>query len=373
MIITERIDKEQTKFEEILEKSYSIINSESISNPAFFQNRNPVQFEHDVCEAIREASKKTDFEGTIELISGHKFPDIIAKKFYGVEVKTTKQDQWKSTGNSILETTRVENIERIYIFFGKLTNPVGFKYRKYEECLYDVAVTHSPRYLIDMNLALGNSIFDKLNIPYDDLRNRKNPIKPIIDYYRSIAKNGEEPWWMDSGDGSEVLIKPTVSLWCNLESELQKELRNEAMARFPEIFGKSSIKYQSLASWLAARHGIVHPSLRDIFTAGGQVTLKIDKKNYNEIPHVFKYLHEDVEDIIYRVKSINPEDAKYHWKLDYIPANKNLLDIWIEKIIDYSSDSLKNSRAFIIHLLSSTLGSKNTCSYLKDEAEKYGI
>jgi hypothetical protein len=106
----------------------------------------------------------------------------------GVEVKTTKQNHWTTTGNSVLESTRVDGIERIFMLFGKMVNPVEFKCRPYEDCLSDVVVTHSPRYLINMNLQAGQTIFDKLDIPYDTLRNNPNPLKPITDYYRQFLK-----------------------------------------------------------------------------------------------------------------------------------------------------------------------------------------
>jgi len=65
----------------------------------------------------------TIFENQIELVSGQKFPDIVAyinqNKAFGVEVKTTKQKKWKSTGSSIFEGTRVPNVENIYLLFGK--------------------------------------------------------------------------------------------------------------------------------------------------------------------------------------------------------------------------------------------------------------
>ena len=157
-----------------------------------------------------------------------------------------------------------------FIYFCLSYPPIGFKYRLYQDCLYDIAVTHSPRYLIDMELNAGKSIFDKLGLNYYELRLKDNPIKSIVEYYRSISRHGEEPWWMDSGETPEVVLKPTVSLWSNLSAGEQVVLRNEAMARFPEIFGRGSSKYQKLASWLAARHGIVDSSLRDRFSAGGK-------------------------------------------------------------------------------------------------------
>ncbi len=373
MIISERTDKDKVDFENLLAKSYNIINQAAKSDSKYFIQRSATDFEEDMFYSLCEAAKGTDFDKSIVLISGHKFPDIVVKKFYGVEVKTTRQDYWKSTGNSVLESTRVDNVERIYIFFAKLTDPIGFKYRLYQECLYDIAVTHSPRYLIDMELNLGKSIFDKIGMSYDVLRSIDNPIKPIVSYYRSISKRGEEPWWMDSGETPEVLLKPTVSLWSNLSVEEQVFLRNEAMARFPEIFGRSSSKYQNLASWLAARHGIVDSSLRDRFSAGGKVDLEVGKNVYKSLPRVFLHLKNNASEIIVAVKKIAPEEAKYYWDLPFEPTNDQIISEWTKKIISFSSQLVYDSEKFIIHLLGISFSDKDCPFEVRERLAKYGL
>lgn len=75
-----------------------------------------------VRDIMKEMAINTPFEGSIELIGGQKFPDIIAKKYYGVEVKTTKQNHWKTTGNSVLESTRVGDVKRIFLLFCKTSS-----------------------------------------------------------------------------------------------------------------------------------------------------------------------------------------------------------------------------------------------------------
>ncbi len=373
MIISERTDKEKSYFEKLLHDSWSLIEKEAISKPSYFLKRSSSDFEEDVHNAMCDSAKGTEFDKTIHLISGHKFPDIVARRFYGVEVKTTKQDHWKSTGNSILESSRVEDVDRIYIFFGKLSNPLGFKYRLYQECLYDVAVTHSPRYLIDMLLVNGESIFDKLRISYDDLRARQNPIKPIINYYRKIAKKGEEPWWMDSGEAPEIIIKPTVRLWGSLEHRERDSLRLEAMARFPEIFGQSNTKYQTLATWLAARHGIVDSSLRDRFTAGGKVNLIVNGKEYDKLPRIFQHLNEHSRDVIEIVKRLPADDAKYHWRLKRKPSYHDKIDVWSKQVMSYSSEILYDAREFIVNLLGSAFGQDDSPPCVQEELIKYGL
>lgn len=374
MIISERTDKSNSDFESLLSKAYNIIKDAAKRDASYYIQRSAPDFEKDIFDSLSEAAKGTDFDKTIVLISGHKFPDIVIKKYYGVEVKTTKQDYWKSTGNSVLESTRIENVDRIYIFFAKLTDPIGLKYRLYQECLYDIAVTHSPRYLIDMDLDLGESIFDKIGLSYDELRTKENPIKPIVSYYRSISKRGEEPWWMESGEAPEVLIKPTVSLWSNLSTDEQIKLRNEAMARFPEIFGRSSSKYQNLASWLAARHGIVDSSLRDRFSAGGKVDLDVGGTIYKSLPRVFIHLKTNAHEIIETVKRLTPEEARHYWDLSSEPTStKQLLSEWTKKLILYSGQLFYDSEKFIVHLLGISFSDNDCPSVVKERQAHYGF
>lgn len=374
MIISDRVDKERELFEDLLVKSTDTVKRDSEKNPGYYMGRSSSEFETDVYTAMCDVAKGTDFYKSIQLISGYKFPDIVAKKIYGVEVKTTKQDQWKSTGNSVLETTRITDVERIYLFFGKLSAPLGFKWRQYEECLYDIAVTHSPRYLIDMNLVSGSSIFDKIGTSYDDLRLSGNPIKEIINYYRGIAKKGEEPWWMDAGDEVETIIKPTVNMWNTLDVSEQDAIRIAAMTLFPEIFGKSSrTKYQRLALWLAARHGIIASSLRDQFTAGGKVDLTVKNKEYTQLPRIFQKLYDNVEEVVESVNRLSPDDAKYYWDLEEEPGYADKVNHWAKRIIAYAKPILGDSQEFIGHLLGTTFGEIKSPSCVKEEMELFGL
>ena len=102
MIISERTDKERDDFERLLKDSHMFISEEAKIQPQFFLKRSASEFEKDTFDALCECAKGTDFENTIVLISGIEFPDIVVRKFYGVEVKTS-QKSWKSTGNSVLE------------------------------------------------------------------------------------------------------------------------------------------------------------------------------------------------------------------------------------------------------------------------------
>lgn len=373
MILSSKRETINKQFENLLSSTKKILEEKNKSDPAYFSKRTPTEFEKDVHVAMEKAAEGTPFEGAIKLVSGHRFPDIIDDEYYGVEVKTAKTN-WKSTGNSVLESTRVDKIERIYMFFGRLTKPAAFKFREYEECLHEVAVTHSPRYLIDMDLAEGKSIFDKMKISYDELRKLEKPIKPFINYYRTIAKAGEEPWWMEGADDEEEsIVKPTVSLWNSLSAKEQETIRNQAMALFPEVFSNSSAKYHNLSLWLATRKSVVDSSLRDRFTAGGQETIEVNGKKYKNLPKIFFHLKNNLEEVIIQVRKLDPDEARHFWKVDEELGSYTLLSTWLDKVIEYAEKKLGSKRQFIIHLLGDYVGKKNSSDLLKEEMAKYGL
>jgi hypothetical protein len=180
MIISANTEPNREEFDKLLSAAVIELNLHALKAPKKISNLLGRQLEPFIRDVLSELAIGTPFENTIELIGGQKFPDIIAKKYYGIEVKTTTQNHWKTTGNSIFEGTRIEDVERIFMLFAKLAAPIEFRCRPYEECLSEIVVTHSHRYQIDMNLERGETIFDKINIPYDVLRKLDNPIKPII-------------------------------------------------------------------------------------------------------------------------------------------------------------------------------------------------
>lgn len=159
MVVSINQQPSQAEFQSLFDKMVTFLQSDSEINPKKYEPLTGNKLEPVVADVMTNYAKGTPFENSIELISGQKFPDIIAKKYYGVEVKTTKQNHWTTTGNSVMEGTRVDGIEKIYMLFGKMISPIEFKCRPYHECLSEVVVTHSPRYLIDMELGSGNIIF----------------------------------------------------------------------------------------------------------------------------------------------------------------------------------------------------------------------
>lgn len=294
-------------------------------------------FESVVFEQMSEAAKGTDFEGTVKQTGSHAFPDIIANKYFGVEVKMTSRDHWISTGNSVLESLRIDDVERIYIMFGKFGGKFDVRYRLYQECLPEISVTHSPRYRINMDLPAGKSIFDKIGIDYDVLRKDQNAIKKIKDYYRKQLKDGEELWWIDQ-DEDDKAVSPIIKPFRNLSEKEKENFVIEAMILFPEIFGNSSTKFERAAAYLIAEYNAVSANLRDLFTAGGQKTLKVKRKSVL-VPQLAYRLHSRAKAIGKRIETMDAETISFYWRSNKL--EKDRLSQW-KKLLNEKSALVKS-------------------------------
>ena len=294
MIVSINSKPPMFEFVSLMRRTDALLNADALQRPEYYVRRGGNPLEDDVKAALDECAKGTPFENTIEKVSGQKFPDIVAARFYGVEVKSTKENHWTSTGSSILESSRIADVERIFMTFGKLGgNPIEFMSRPYEECLYGIAVTHMPRYLIDMRLAKGGTIFDTMGVPYDELRVMDNPIVPVSRYYRSQLKPGESLWW--AGDAADDTVPATIRLWNKVPLEEKRRYVAYGCANFPEIFGGN---YDRYTLWLTSR-GIVDPHIRDQFSAGGQVYMTLSDGSEVKFPGVYKRIKDNMADFIH--------------------------------------------------------------------------
>lgn len=334
MIISSNPEPNRSEFDTLLGSTIDELTIQSKNSSKKIAALDGRKLEPFVRDVMTELAVGTPFENSIELIGGQKFPDIIANKYYGIEVKTTTQNHWKTTGNSVLESTRIDGVERIFMLFAKLANPIEFRCRPYEEVLSEVVVTHSPRYLIDMNLEQGNTIFDKIKMPYDTLRKKENPIRPIVDYYKSKLKPGEELWWMDAENNSKA-SNIVIRIWNNLSLKEKQELKNRAMVYFPELFGNRSDKFGRLAIWLVTREAVVCPNVRDLFTAGGKSDYAVGKKVYQKVPRIFLNLFDNLSSIVEDIKQTSAFELSEYWDLK--TTDKMKLSDWIDLVAKHAN------------------------------------
>lgn len=341
MIVAENPKPSIGEFRELMTKIDVALNSDALNRAAYYVGRNGTQLETDVRDAAVECAKNTKFEGSIQLVSGSSFPDIVAAKYYGIEVKSTQSNKWTSIGSSILESTRISDVERIFLTFGKLGDPVEFMSRPYEECLSGIAVTHYPRYQIDMTLQAGETIFDKMGVPYDTLRNMENPVEPVAKYYKSKLRPGESLWW--AGNKVDTVVPATVRLWRSIPSWEKDKLEAIIYIYFPEtIMSSGQFKYDRATLWLATQKGIINANVRDSFSSGGREPMKTMDGRHVDMPAVFRKISEHIEQIADVIHNTPTEILAENWEC---AVGRDRIRQWITLVTRETTDIIKKSNA----------------------------
>lgn len=259
-------------FAELMRKTESHMNDAARCDKLFFARMSASELEEYATYMIEQSCSGTPFNPNhIRLVSGQSFPDITAESYFGVEVKSTNKNHWTSTGSSIVESTRDKNVRSIYMLFGKLGgDPAEFRCRPYDKVLYDITVTHSPRYLINMQLKDGESIFSKMHVSYDDFRTSKDSIAQVRKYYKDKAEREnkqEMPWWLADDDDHPQGIM--LRMWSTLTKEERDELLAEAFVLFPRQVLCSN--FNAPALWMCTAKSVLNTHFRDMFSAGGQI------------------------------------------------------------------------------------------------------
>ncbi len=151
-------------------------------------------FENSVVKAMQLKAKGTSFEGKIQQTGSQTFPDIVATEYYGVEVKQTESNKFKSTGNSIFEGTRISSVEDIYLFMCKTKGGFDIRWDSYEKTLVGIVVTHSPRYIV--SLENEKTVFEKIGKTYNEFRVLSERDKMIlVKKLHEVEFGGKIKWW----------------------------------------------------------------------------------------------------------------------------------------------------------------------------------
>ena len=79
------------------------------------------------------------------------YSQILLLEEFGVEVKFTAKDTWRSVANSVFETFRNKEVNSIYVVFGKMGGIPEVKWQRYEDCVIHVRTSHVPRFELEIN------------------------------------------------------------------------------------------------------------------------------------------------------------------------------------------------------------------------------
>lgn len=324
-----QISQIDSSFKELTQRAKGWLNDKALADNSFCKNISPFEVERVTERAFKEVCFAPFVESDIKLVSGHTFPDIIAGNNYGIEVKTSSKGGWKSTGSSIVESTRAEDVKKVYMLFANLSGDYAeFECKPYEQCLSGIAVTHSPRYLIDMQGQ--ETIFDKIATTYDDFRILKeaDKIGLVRSYYIQKAKKEgkiEMPWWM--GDSTKI----NLSIYNDQPIAIKNDIIIRSLILFPELlYGNNTNNgYKKAALWLCNRYSLLCYNMRDAFSAGGQVLSINGEKLKKPYPKIVGKILRNLKHIETLLKY--PDDEIYqdiceYW--DNVPNKNKLYQEW---------------------------------------------
>lgn len=263
------------------------------------------------------------------------FPDIEIGK-YGVEVKFTLSDTWRSVANSILETQRIENVKYIYIVFGKMGGSPEVRWAEYEKSVIHVRTSHVPRFEIEIGRAGKVSLFDEIGISYDEFRCL--PMRKKMEYIRAYARKIHPDgrlWWIEDKDEEPHTTPAQVRLYINLNQEEKLRLRAEAALLCPGIVrsGRAKNKYDDVVLYLLTYHGVLCHQARDLFSAGSVANPGNDDDGGLYIERALKLLETHMKDAASR---IDGGLFVEYWGEDVRPEDR--IRRWLEKADELASD-----------------------------------
>ena len=311
------------------------------------------------CERGAKYAKSIDFETRVrEALKGlmaaygiavdfdphpYVFPDIVLGE-YGIEVKFTTNDTWRSVANSVFESTRSPHVRHIYIIYGKMGGKPEVAWGRYEDCVIHVRTSHVPRFEVEMRPK--SSLFAKMGVSYEEFS--RLPLEQRMQHIRAYArgrlKEGERLWWLEDEPEPEHSLPLQARLYMSLPQEEKRKLRAEAALLCPQVVkpSRSKGKYDDAALYLLTYHGVLCSQARDLFSAGS-VALRSDaKRGGRYIERALKDIEEEMRTAARRL-----EDALFveYWGASVPPAKR--IQEWLTRA-DKLARTWKPSQALFL-------------------------
>ncbi len=305
------------KFEALLAIAVTVLQNQLRSGKTYSGS----EFEVAVCDALKQSKEKVSYVGNILPTGKHAFPDILVCPYIGVEVKISSSAKPTSFGNSIFETTRTSGIKYLYLVMAwdTIGEPkVGWS--KYDQCMSNIVVDHSPRYRIDLGIEPNQNVFAKMDISYEDFiaLNNEAKMKHVRKLYKSSAGLNDNLWWLNNN-----LPKTYFRFFKDLDKLEKNEFIGECLFLFPEIFGNDNkTKYSNLGLYSLSK-GIINHNWRDVFSSGGTVEFSGEK-----YPHVVETTRINYEYVTKAASVLSDTVIWQFWKVKPPKDWDKRLDMW---------------------------------------------
>jgi hypothetical protein len=325
-------------FEQILDKIASVLTNEARS--CIFTTSK--QFEDRVREVakvvINDPSIKIDFDPRPQA-----FPDIAVGEF-GIEVKFTTGDSWRSVANSVMETNRIDEVKFVYLMFGKMGGEPEVKWGEYNKCVMHVRTSHVPRF--EVEIGAKKSLFEQMGVTYDEFRSSDihEKMTYIRLYARSRLKQGERLWWLEDADGEEHSVPIQARLYTTLDKTEKTKLRAEAILLCPQIVNSSGTKrkYDDVALYLLTYHGVLCHQTRDLFSAGSVANPSNDDDGGNYVERALKLMENELKEAALRMDISLFEE---YWGDPVIPENR--IKEWLIRADSFAKNWIPSEKLFL--------------------------
>lgn len=272
------------------------------------------------------------------------FPDVaIAGTGAGIEVKFTTNDTWKSVANSVLETNRVREVEKVYLIFGKMGGVPDVRWGSYEACVMHVRTSHVPRFEVDLDAR--ESLFTKMGISYDEFRvsEMHQKMEHIRRYARGRLRPGERLWWLEDDPNESHSLPIQARLYTTLTAEEKAWLRAEGLLLCPQIVssGRSRHKYDDLVLYLLTYHGVLCHQARDLFSAGSVANPENDDEGGIYIERAIKLLEPEM---LRAAQRMDDDLFVEYWGCSVPPARR--IREWLRRADGYAKEWVPSDSLF---------------------------
>ena len=333
------------EFERILDQVVARLSSEAQQET--IRVTNALEFERRVLAELRQVVAATDVSAN-PTHHVHAFPDIAANGF-GIEVKYTKKDSWLAVGNSVFEGMRDPDVDAVYVIFGKMGGWPEVRWRRYEECVTHVRISHAPRFVIEMDDP--ESLFGKLDIQYAEFAqlSPEEKMRHIREYSRSRLAEGQRLWWLEDQDEQsqeqQAHTWPAeVRLYVDLSRDEKDDLRAEAALLCPSIVGsgRSKYKYVEPALYMLRQHGVFCPHARDLYSAGSAAHRESTARGGKYVLRALQFLEQHMR------KAANDLDDQLfveYWGYSCAPSDR--IDEWLRLADGQATDWTPSEELFL--------------------------
>lgn len=340
--------------QKLLSELKTRIESRTNLAPKYLASRgNDNGFERLVPEVLMEIQSDYPNAFTVKTNFGHFFPDITVTmngKHYGLELKSRQDGTWTTNGNSVFESISSTDISEIFLLFGsrkKKLPQYEVRFKPYWATLSAIAVTHSPRFSINMDAR--DTVF-KSALDYRRLREDDEQGKVRFVQHYLIAHADPSKWFIPN----EKDFVPTIIN--NVSKAERKPYLLQAMILYPQdLLTFKSADYERIALFYFNSYYMISYSLRDLFSAGGAWPF-----SPKPLPHIFGEYYNNSSEL----KKILADPPKGFEKLAY--------ESWNELKLGPHGLELSEPGNFLTHFreVLDFLGSENQNRELRQISDK---